>query len=321
MNLLVFEFNRKFNLLKKIICFSIVITMIDTRDGVMSIHRGNKAVNTIENLFYYHSCRDLLRDLFHSRRKKNPGYSMRKFCKDLGFSSPSHLSDVIKGKKNLGVRGSANIMNKLNLDPKERDYFLYILNRDQCKAGLMTATRSGPRRSNAILSSALSQLKGVSGAEKRICTVILALAEQYGREFRPDPLWISRRSKIPLDESNAARSLDFLQSQGVLVNEGGGFKVSEYCGRSAVDSENQDQLADALQSLKETQNLLKGQDVNSIFTNETFVLSEKDVELLKIKINEFRNNILTWAYYTSEKTKNGIGVSMNVQMYSITSRK
>ena len=72
------------------------------------------AVETIENEHY----RLRLRRTLIARQKRNPGYSLRSFARDLKIS-PATLSQVISAKRNLSKGGLLKVADRLSFTPKE----------------------------------------------------------------------------------------------------------------------------------------------------------------------------------------------------------
>ena len=62
------------------------------------------------------------------RQRLNPHYSLRAYARDLGIHS-STLSQILKGKRQLPVKNSVEIVKILGLGPKERTLFLESLHK------------------------------------------------------------------------------------------------------------------------------------------------------------------------------------------------
>ena len=67
--------------------------------------------------------RDILRVEFQSRKARNQYYSLRAFAQSLGIGSGA-LSEILKGKRNLGINKARAIVDKLNFDQNEKENFL-----------------------------------------------------------------------------------------------------------------------------------------------------------------------------------------------------
>ncbi len=67
--------------------------------------------------------REILKYQLQQRQEINPKYSLRAFAKKLSIS-PSKVSEVLSGKKRLGVERAEEIANKLGLSALENELFV-----------------------------------------------------------------------------------------------------------------------------------------------------------------------------------------------------
>lgn len=67
--------------------------------------------------------REILKHQLQQRQEMNPKYSLRAFAKKLSLS-PSKVSEVLSGKKRLGVERAEEIANKLGLSSLEKELFV-----------------------------------------------------------------------------------------------------------------------------------------------------------------------------------------------------
>lgn len=73
-----------------------------------------------------------LRAVLVEKISRNPSYSLRAMAKNLDVS-PSTLSEMIRGKRNLSVERAMQIAAKLGLDSAESEYFCLLVQRGQVK--------------------------------------------------------------------------------------------------------------------------------------------------------------------------------------------
>ena len=78
---------------------------------------------TQANIFEYSDYRQYLSDYYSNKKSVKPGYSHRVFAKQAGLSSPSHLSMIIKGERNLSIKTIEKFADGLKLSLKEKKYF------------------------------------------------------------------------------------------------------------------------------------------------------------------------------------------------------
>lgn len=144
--------------------------------------------------------RDILRVEFQSRKARNQYYSLRAFAQSLGIGSGA-LSEIFKGKRNLGINKARSIVEKLNFDENEKERFLNLV--QDIKPQL--TKKKGP--DTRELSSEIFDI--VSSAD---CMSILALADLDN--FRLDVEWISL--KLGIKQVEVAQSLKLMRDVGLL---------------------------------------------------------------------------------------------------------
>jgi uncharacterized protein (TIGR02147 family) len=77
-------------------------------------------------LFRHDNYRDYLSETLSERIQLNPSYSLRLFALELSLS-PSTVSEILKGKKNLSFGRATQVANKLGLDAGETAYFCTLV--------------------------------------------------------------------------------------------------------------------------------------------------------------------------------------------------
>ena len=83
-------------------------------------------------IFEHQSYRTFLKSELADRVTANEAYSLRAFSKHLGVT-PSMLSDVLRGKRNLSLDMALKISHRLKLEGKEVEYFSTLVQFDTAK--------------------------------------------------------------------------------------------------------------------------------------------------------------------------------------------
>jgi uncharacterized protein (TIGR02147 family) len=73
-----------------------------------------------------------IQDGLSLKQRQNPNYSLRAYARDLGVHAAT-LSQVLKGTRPLPIKDSLQVVQKLQLPPKERTLFLESLYRSKTK--------------------------------------------------------------------------------------------------------------------------------------------------------------------------------------------
>jgi len=76
-------------------------------------------------MFQHTSYRSFLKEKLASRISKNPSYTLRAMAKSLQIT-PSQLSEVNSGKKNLSLSRAVQVAERLGLNKKEKEYFMLL---------------------------------------------------------------------------------------------------------------------------------------------------------------------------------------------------
>jgi uncharacterized protein (TIGR02147 family) len=167
------------------------------------------------------------RQLHHElsqRRSKNPRYSLRAFARLLEMS-PGHLSEVLRGSRNLSPRLAVGIAQRLGYDTKETLEFV-----SQVQAGGASMTRAlelldEQNADGAVPGTLTLDLETISAISEWYHYAILELT--YCRGFRGTPEWVAR--KLGISEAAAAEALELLQRLGILRKVRGSLiKVNDF---------------------------------------------------------------------------------------------
>jgi len=74
-------------------------------------------------IFQFENPRDIFAYVFHQKTQKNPQFSVRAWSKKLGFRNPSHVADVLKGRRNLTTDFGLRVSDSLDLSAEAKTYF------------------------------------------------------------------------------------------------------------------------------------------------------------------------------------------------------
>lgn len=72
------------------------------------------------------SYKDILKEIYEFRKKRNPSYSMMAFSRDSGFKS-YHMSDILRGRYGLSIASADKVASKLRMEPAIREEFLTLV--------------------------------------------------------------------------------------------------------------------------------------------------------------------------------------------------
>lgn len=81
----------------------------------------------MKSIYNYNDPRLYLLNSLEKKQEKNPGYSVRKWSKDMGLKSHSLLVMLLQGKRNLRVQHCEFLRKGLNLSKLEESYFQTLI--------------------------------------------------------------------------------------------------------------------------------------------------------------------------------------------------
>lgn len=155
--------------------------------------------------------RDILRVEFQSRKARNQYYSLRAFAQAIGIGSGA-LSEILNGKRNLGVNKAGEIVDKLKLTEAEKEQFLKSI-KDKPKK-----VSDASDRNERNLTMDVFEL-----VSSPACMTILAAADLD--DFRLDVEWLAKR--LMLDVGEVERSLYIMRNLDLIEVVDGVQKISE----------------------------------------------------------------------------------------------
>lgn len=176
--------------------------------------------DSLPSVLDYLDYRRFLADWFESKKAANPRYSHRAFVARTGQRSPSLLSDVLAGRRNLTTAGLEGFLRALQLPEPDARFFRLLVRLDQAET---------PAEKNAVWFDirASKRFRGawrIEGERFRYLStwyipVIRELANRA--DFRDDPEWIAAQLRPPIMAEQAAEAMELLLELELLVREGG----------------------------------------------------------------------------------------------------
>ena len=236
--------------------------------------------------------RDVIKNNFETRLKKNPRYSLRAFARDLEVSV-GRLSEILNSKSGLSLANAEKIANKLDLSAKEKDLFL---NQVTLEHGRSSLSREIAKKSISNLNS-----KGLDFVEIDLETfkivsdwyhyAIMDLVETHS--FREDSEWIAKRFGI--NKFQVEQALERLKKTNLVEIKNNKIKTTNKTVATTTDVPSEAIKNFHRQILKKASDAIDFQSVEE--RDITSITVPMDVNLipeLKNKIKKFRREINNW---------------------------
>jgi len=254
---------------------------------------------------------DILNAELEERLAKNNSYSLRAFARDLHIS-PSRLSEILNRKKGLSEKAAEDIADLLNLNKKEKDFFILSVNSQHARSPKAKTTASKNLKSKLKSKAHQISLDEFERAHNWYHLAILELIELKDCEHNAQ--WFAQKLKLQKVVVEAA--LDRLTKLGWLTLENGKYIARDRESEStfdvpskAIKTYHEEMLAKANQSLFT-------QSVDSReFLNMTLAFSQEEVSEAKEFIRKFQKEFAE-RFYADEKEKDSI-YQLSVQLFRL----
>jgi len=258
--------------------------------------------------------RKQLKEALGEKTALRPGYSMRAFAKQVEIS-PSHLSRVLRGEKDLSPKSALKIALELDFNHEKREQFL----------DLVSYHSADPHTKKLLLERINKRLKGnlKQSLDDELFKVIsdwyyLPLFEfTKAKGFKSDSLWIAKKFNLSVAEINAA--IDRMESLSLLTRDSH--------GNLSVRSELQIQTTDDITSMairkhhkqmseKAIQALQTQMTEEREFQSVHFAFSPNNIKRAKKMIREFADK-----FESELKPLSGEEVyQLNLQFFRLTKK-
>ncbi len=222
-----------------------------------------------------HNYQQFLISELRNRQLLNPRFSLRSFAKFLSMS-PSQLSQLISGKRNLTAKQALKIAEKLGLTRRQVQMLLAPL-KDQAPSQL-----EGYQEIKEQEFSLISDWKYYA---------ILSLARVTRN--RAEPQWIAKRLAITTDEAKTAferlLELKYIQPtrDGGVRQSSRALTISSPCGSSTIRKFHHQMIGLAQKKLDEVDPELRD------FSSITMAFPLLKLEKARTMISEFRSSFAT----------------------------
>ncbi len=170
------------------------------------------------SVFDFLDYRAYLRGYYEAHKRTRAGFSFRTFSKRAGLRSPNFFKLVMDGDRNLGAETVPKFADALGLTGSEREFFADLVAFAQA-ADSVEKNRAFERIAASRRFRTARRIDGM------LLTYLShwyhpAIRELAARaDFQEDPKWIAKCLRPTISPSQAAHSLELLQSLGLLQRD------------------------------------------------------------------------------------------------------
>ncbi len=222
----------------------------------------------------------VLEKLYENKKHKNASFSLRAFSRYLGLAE-TVLSDIFRGNRHLPKNNAKEIVEKLELSPKEAQQFLSSVEAEHLSINALSKEKP---KIQAFLTLELSDLNYEVIAHNIHYTFLSLLDLDI---FENDPEWMSQKLKITKEE--LSKVLQNLERAGLIqINDNKitktykDLETPQDVSSKAIKASHEETLEKAKLALHEFDVELR------YFASQTMCLNLNKIEHAKKLMREFR---------------------------------
>jgi len=180
----------------------------------------------LKSVLKYTDYREFLRDHATHKRRKNPRWSIGLWARKLKLGSTTSLNMILNGQRHPGDTISERLVDYFGFEPRERDYFLDLIEFAKVKK-----TGTNRTRLKHLLADDLKKLASGKAPKKLNQKTFLAISHWYCyairqmtllKDFDGTPAAIAKRLQFPVTESELTNAIDTLLDVGLLKKSANG---------------------------------------------------------------------------------------------------
>ena len=269
------------------------------------------------SVFEYVEPREYLSQVLVTKQKTNPRFSLRAWSKQIGFSSPSLLSMVLKGQRRLKPAQAVKVRKVLELKDQEARYFDF----------LVLYSNASSLEEKEFYTQVLKTLKPDSNFSTLELDKFRLISDWYHmvilemvklKDFKDDPLWISKKLEGHITSSQIKDAIERLIRLNLLTkNKKGRLERVHKRLSTPTDFPHEGIKKFHHQMIQKALTALEDQDIHERdITANSMTTSLEKIPEAKKRIRDFRQNLAKFL-----DTPNGdCTYQLNAQLFRLTRR-
>lgn len=207
----------------------------------------------------YEDWRAFLRDIVDWLQAHDPTFSLRKFARDSGFKSHTHLGKVLDGKIGLTAESASGYAQSLALTEQETLYFTSLAIGDKV---------------NII----------VYGSDRNNYLDLMVLACLREAETRFDPDRVSAMTRGLVTSSEVREVMAYFKAQGLLEENAGGWSFTDKCQNTFWLPENYDDAQQTRDMLAVLQRIMPTDALKTVGGSFYVKANPEDIKQVMLKV-------------------------------------
>lgn len=234
------------------------------------------------NIFNFQDYRTYLKATFESSKIKNSHWSYGLWAKKLRLGGASVLTNILSGKKQIGLKVEQKLIEFFSFSKQEEAYFKSLVSLDRAKKDpiLWREVAKNIRRDFPKQSANLLDEKVWSLISKWHYVALLEM--EHLKEYKADAAWLQKRLFFKVTLGEIERALENLRNIDLKSRN---LKTTNDVKNAAIHLYHKNNLVLADIAL-ETAELLERD-----FSARVFNIEKKDLSEIKARIQQFRDEL------------------------------
>ena len=263
----------------------------------------------------YKSYREFLRDYYNIRKSQDPKFSYRYFTRKAGINSSGLYSNLVTGSKNLTVNSGKKFAIALDLNEKELEYFLLMIewthsqnheHKEDLEEDMASFWPKGIRRYHFAQKQFFSTWKHSAILQ---ALHIIEVKDDFA------PICEFLRSKVNIDEVTESFEL-LLELEMVKIHDTGFYKPTHQTGVAGKEV--------GVRTIREFQKIFMTLGQEALDTiqpperhivSNTLSASNESLELIKKKVQKLQNDIHD---IVQQETETDQVFQLNIQFFPLS---
>lgn len=262
-------------------------------------------------LLELNSVQEFLGQELDRRVQVNPRYSQRGFARSLGLS-PGELSEILRGKRKLGLKGALKISRAMGLNPAETKHLLHLSQLEKSKEwNISTRLTAEPTPLTAsTVDSDVYHLVSEWYYYPILCLFDL-------KDFRWNSIWIAKR--LGISRTQAKVAMERLLRLALVKKEHGRFVAASDVVLSTAGIPSEAIRNSHRQLLNKALHAIDFQPVHERdFRGFGFACDARDIDAIRAEIREFQQQLMT--KYRKAKNANEV-YHVEVALFRVTEQE
>ncbi len=270
---------------------------------------------SIPDVTAYTDFRKFLKDCYDEKKRRDPKFSHRYFCKKAGYGSSSAFADILAGRRSLSAPAALRLARALELTKQEEEYLLHLVNFNQAGSLEIKNMHYSKMLSLGRISLDVISPEKYAYFSKWYHAALRELL--FYTPFKDDFKALGRKLDPSVPAQEVKKAIALLEKLGMIAKDASGFYkqtatllTTDGLGETLhVENFQTETMKLAMESID--RHPQKARDMSTL----TATLSAESVEKVKAAIKALRQCVLVLA---EKDQKVDRVMQLNIQLFPLT---